>query len=103
MIAIEEEWAVMSDLFDPAPTQWGLRGDLFLWMEMRQALCSAEIPRRPEDLVAVVSCAFAALTGASLEKNATVHVKRFARGGMSSGMISGEFWGDKLIPLLAQQ
>src|SRR5439155_20099371 len=31
-IPIEKEWAVVSDLFDPAPDTWGLRGDLFLWM-----------------------------------------------------------------------
>jgi hypothetical protein len=103
LIPIQEAWAVISDLFDPAPSQWGLRGDLFLWMEMRQAFCHIEIPRQPEDLGRLISAAFAMFTGASLEKGATVHVKHLARGGMSSGMVSGEFWCEKFIPLIVQR
>jgi hypothetical protein len=102
-IPIEEKWAVISDLFDPAPTPWGLRGDLFLWMEMRQALCHAEIPRQPDGLIEAVSAAFRALTGTSLERDATVQITRFARGGMSGGMVSGEFWSEQFIPLLVRR
>ena len=102
-ITIEKNWAVISDLFDPAPTQWGLRGDRFLWMEMRRTFCHTEIPAQPEDLANVISAAFKVLTGADLEKDATVQVKRFARGGMSGGMLSGEFWSDKFIPLIVQR
>jgi hypothetical protein len=29
LVPIQEEWAVISDLFDPAPANWDLRGDLF--------------------------------------------------------------------------
>ena len=103
LIPIQEEWAVISDLFDPAPSQWGLRGDLFLWMEMRQAFCHVEIPRLPEDLARLISAAFTMFTNARLEKDATVHVKRLARGGMSSGMVSGEFWSEKFIPIMIQR
>jgi hypothetical protein len=103
MIPIEEKWAVISDLFDPAPTQWGLRGDLFLWMEMRQALCHVEIPRQPDGLIEAVSAAFRALMGAGLERNSTFPIKRFARGGMSGGMVSGEFWSEQFIPLLVRR
>ena len=103
MIPIEEKWAVISDLFDPAPTPWGLRGDLFLWMEMRQAFCHVEIPRQPDEVIEAVTAAFRALTGASLERDATVHVKHLARGGMSGGMICGEFWSEQFIPLLVQR
>jgi hypothetical protein len=100
---IQEEWAVISDLFDPAPSQWGLRRDLFLWMEMRQAFCHVEIPRQPQDLARLVSTAFALFTGTTLAKDVTVHVKHLARGGMSSGMVSGEFWSERFIPLMMQR
>jgi hypothetical protein len=100
---IQEEWAVISDLFDPAPPAWGLRGDLFLWMEMRQALCHVEIPRQPQDLARLISAAFVLFTGATLAKDVEVHVKHLARGGMSSGMVSGEFWSERFIPLMIQR
>lgn len=103
LIPVQEEWAVISDLFDPAPCQWSLRGDPFLWREMRQAFYHVEIPRQPEELARLISAAFAMFTGASLEKDITVHVKHLARGGMSSGMVSGEFWRESFIPLLIQR
>lgn len=99
-MVIEKGWAVVSDLFDPAPSQWGLRGDLFLWMEMRQALCHVQVPEQPEDIAPIIASAFQALTGEPLQPRCDVHVCRLARGGMSSGMVSGRFWSDTFIPLL---
>jgi len=103
IIPIEKEWAVVSDLFDPAPRTWGLRGDLFLWMEMRQALCHVEIPEQPQDLAQTISSTFSALTGRDLTRSADFLVNRFARGGMSSGMICSRFWSEEFIPLLQQR
>jgi hypothetical protein len=103
MIPIGKKWAVVSDLFDPAPDTWGGRGDLFLWMEMRQALCHVEIPARPEELEQTISSAFRALTGEDLTRSAEFLVNRFARGGMSSGIISTHFWSKEFIPLLQQR
>ena len=100
---IQKEWAVISDLFDPAPSTWGLRGDLFLWMEMRQALCHVEIPRDPQGLARLLSAAFELFTGTALTTDVEVYVKRLARGGMSSGMVSGRFWSQNLVPLLIQR
>jgi hypothetical protein len=100
---IQEEWAVISDLFDPAPTTWGLRGDLFLWMQMRQTFWCVEIPREPQDLEGLVSAAFALYTGTALARDVTVRVNHLAHGGMSSGMVSGEFWVETFIPLLIQR
>jgi hypothetical protein len=103
VIPIEKEWAVVSDLFDPAPDQWGLRGDLFLWMEMRQALCHVEIPQQPEGLAQTISSAFMALTGTALARSVDFPVNRLARGGMSGGMVCGQFWIEEFIPLLQQR
>lgn len=100
VIPIEKEWAVIADLFEPTPLKWGLRGDLFLWMEMRQALCHVDIPQQPEELAQIISSAFTALTGGDLARRVDFSVKRFARGGMSGGMVCSQFWYEKLIPLL---
>ena len=99
-VLIEKEWAVVSDLFDPAPDQWGLRGDLFLWMEMRQALCLVPVPEKLSDLADIVSSAFHALTGKPLRSGDELLVNRLSRGGMSSGMVDSSFWADQLIPIL---
>ena len=100
---LEKEWSVVSDLFDPAPEQWGLRGDLFLWMEMRQALCHVPVPENPSDLAGIIKSAFHALTGESLEDREHFSVSRFARGGMSGGGIACSFWSDKFIPMIEQR
>jgi hypothetical protein len=97
---LEREWAVMSDLFEPAPRSWGLRGTLFLWLEMRQVLCQVPIPENPEEIDEVIAAAFCTLTHQSLSPRADVFVSRFARGGMSSGHVDGQFWVEDFCPLL---
>lgn len=103
-IPLEKHWSVVSDLFDPAPSGWGLRGDLFLWMEMRQSLSHVPIPELNEVLTRIISCAFTALTGEALDsREEIVVVPRFARGGMSSGCVSRDFWRDVFIPMMLQR
>jgi hypothetical protein len=108
LIPLEPHWAVLADLFEPAPDQWGSRGDLFLWMELRQVLCHCELSGTPgsgpeftaEDrLVAAV----ATLTGTEFGERGDVYVRRYARGGMSTGMVSCEHWHVTVIPLLARR
>ncbi|MCC6074379.1 ankyrin repeat domain-containing protein [Pseudomonas sp. GCM10022188] len=98
-----ESWAVVADLFDPAPSHWGLRGDLFLWLEMRHALSHTALPATADALAGIVQGAFAAITGAQLVVEQDVRVPHLARGGMSSGMVSGEFWCRQGIPILQQR
>jgi hypothetical protein len=100
---LEREWAVVSDLFDPAPTQWGSRGSLFLWLEMRKALCQVSIPEDEDELANIIAAAFQALTGRSLIHRVgedEFFVKRFSRGGGSSGYVSSLYWLNNVIPQL---
>lgn len=99
---------VLADLFNPPPEHWGLRGDLFLWMEMRHALCQCEVfgTSEQEDPASIedrLVGAFFALTGTEIGERPDVFVKRFARGGMSSGMVSCEYWRSRAIPLLVRR
>jgi hypothetical protein len=107
VIPLEQQWTVLSDLFDPVP-EWGLRGDLFLWMEMRQSLCQCELSGPLDELPKCtiedrLVSAFATLTGVQLGGRDHVRVYRYERGGMSSGMVSNEQWRRTIIPLLAQR
>lgn len=104
LIPIERKWAVVSDLFFPAPSSWGLRGSLFLWLEMRQVLCHVEIPNSTEALSECISSTFVALTGKDIQhQEEYCLVNRFSRGGMSSGAVSYKFWRDEIIPLLQKR
>jgi hypothetical protein len=96
-------FAVMADLFDPMPSQWGLRGDPYLWMEMRQALCHVPIPKDDATVERTLLACFTSLTGAEPKRGDNLSVERFSRGGMSSGMICGETWADRLLPQLRQR
>lgn len=100
---IEKEWGVVSDLFDPAPDSWGLRGDLFLWMELRRALCHVQIPEDLTGLRRIVESAIQALTGKHPESGTDVFVSRLARGGMSGGRVCGSFWAEEFIPLIERR
>jgi hypothetical protein len=108
LIPLEPHWAVLADLFEPPPEQWGLRGDLFLWMELRQVLCHCELsgttdPGAECTVEDRLVAAIATLTGTDLGERRDVHVRRYARGGMSSGMVSCEHWHLTVIPLLARR
>ena len=97
---IEKTWATVTDLFDPVPDGWGLRGDLYLWLEMRSALNHVPIPDRAETLDQIISSLFFVLTSAELSPEVQVRVSRFERGGMSSGMVDGDFWRGTFIPMI---
>lgn len=103
---LERGWTVVSDLFDPAPSQWGSRGSLFLWLEMRKALCQVSIPEDEDELANIIAAAFQALTGRSLIHRVgedEFFVKRFSRGGGSSGYVSSLYWLNNFIPQLQKR
>lgn len=103
LIALTESYAVMSDLFDPPPAQWGLRGDPFLWRAMRQALCHVPVPSEDQATARALRGCFVALTGEEPRRGVDFRVERFARGGMSSSMVCGEAWAERLLPALEER
>lgn len=90
------------DLFPEDLGQWGLRGDPYLWSEMRRQFFTVKLPESESALKALVVGKFQELVGASMDGNDHVHVERFAHGGMSSGGISREFWRDRAVPLICE-
>lgn len=103
-IPIERPWAVVADLFDPEPCGWGLRGDPFLWLEMRQALSRVSLPESPKELAVCIGSAFGALTGHDMKSvGDKLEVPRLQRGGMSGGLVSGKFWNEVFTPLIQRR
>lgn len=90
----------LSEIFQDEPTQWGLRGDPFLWKEMKNMLEDYDFPNTEEQFTALIKQSYEKLTGTPLTTRNNVFVERFNQGGMSSGYVSAQFWIEKAIPML---
>lgn len=89
----------VGDLFQEEPENWGLRGDPYLWKDMRSYFSSTAITSVGA-LKAEIEKAFLDLTGHEIDSKNEIEVKKYALGGMSSGYIYAPFWRDIAIPLL---
>jgi hypothetical protein len=90
----------IGDLFEEEPNQYGLRGDTYLWQEMRAHFSEARLPATASGLEQQVEQAFLMLTGQPMSGTESIRVERFAHGGISSGRISRTFWRKRALPLL---
>jgi len=87
-------------LFENEPMRWGLRGDPYLWREMRLHFEQTPLPTTAEGLDTLIEAMFASLTDHSISEKEPFFIERFSHGGMSSGQISPDFWRDTIIPLM---
>ena len=90
----------LSLIFENKPEQWGLRGDPYLWDEMRDVFGGDSLDISTRDLANQICEYYEKAVGEPLTYDSKVLVERFAHGGMSSGCVSGEFWICSGIPLL---
>lgn len=90
----------LSEIFKERPQQYGLRGDKYFWDYLENYFSKIEFPYSETGLTADVYRLFYELSGEKLRNDANPYVEQFAHGGMSSGMISGDFWIQEGIPLL---
>ena len=82
----------MSVLFEDEPKTWGLRGDPYLWAELREESTGKEFPFHEDVVVEMVCRKFESVSGVPLTYDARPYVEKYAHGGMSSGHLSGLFW-----------
>lgn len=87
-------------IFRERPTQWGLRGDPYLWADLENHFSNIPFPYLQEDFEAELHSFIAKVTGNELTVDDEFHVPKYHHHGMSAGMISGEFWLKHGIPLL---
>ena len=93
----------VSEFFEPRPAQWGFRGDEILWYRMKDHFGETPLPDGIDDLVDMIDAAFREEVGTSilaLEEGLVSHLRA---GGMSSGMVSGDVWRDRAMPVLIQR
>ena len=82
----------LSVIFEDEPKKWGLRGDPFLWAELREESAGKEFPFDEDAIVEMVCRKFESVSGVPLTYDARPYVEKYAHGGMSSGHLSGLFW-----------
>jgi hypothetical protein len=92
----------VSDIFDPEPEQWGLRGDPWVWRTLRAQLSGVYLPPSAGEVESLLYAAFNRLVAVDLatELEPSVYRAEFAHGGMSSGHVSLDVWRGHLLPLL---
>ena len=80
----------------------------FSWMELRQVLSHCELSDLPDrdpgcGVGDRLASAVASLIGAKVGERRDVYVRRYARGGMSSGRVSCDYWHQTVIPLFVRR
>lgn len=93
----------LSIIFEDTPEQWGLRGDPYLWEDMKQAYSTVPVTISQEEFVKSFEMTFEKMTGTPLTPGRHVFLPEYAHGGMSGGKISGDFWIEKALPLLLER
>ena len=93
------------ELFDPEPTQWGLRGDPWVWRAMSERLAGTYLPPSIGEVERLLYAEFDRLVGVHLATDTDPWVIReqFAHGGLSSGAIHLDTWRTALLPLLVDR
>ena len=93
----------IASFFEERPYQWGLRGDPHLWDEMSEHFAHTPIPKTVDELFHLIETAFELLTGHSFSESDNFFIERFNHGGMSGGVVSPEFWRNKVIPMMRER
>ncbi len=89
-------------LFFHKPKQWGLRGDPYLWRELRVSLANKHA-NDSEEFEAMLVESYEKLTKKALKPDEEILIERYDSGGMSGGIVSSNFWINKGIPLLLER
>jgi len=95
--------APISEFFNEEPIQWSLRGDPYLWRDMKQHLININCPDSVEKFIEIIENVFQNLTGYPIPHKDFIGIEKYSHGGMSSGSVDPKFWREKAIPLLKKR
>lgn len=90
----------LSLIFDRKPETWGARGNPYLWDELQRLCVGESLDTDAYGIANMVCETFEKMTGKPLTFEAEEYVNSFTHGGMSSGIVTGEFWISVGIPFL---
>lgn len=93
----------MNHLFVPEPAEWGLRGDPYLWRELRTRGRRVPLPKTAEAVTHLLDKMLSEVLEQEwegLRGQENVFHPSLAHGGMSSGHVHISTWRNRLVPLL---
>ena len=93
----------MIELFQLNPNQWGLRGDPFLWEDLKNYFLDKELPKTKVALESLIRQTFKEFVSEDIDSGKMVYIEKYSQGGMSSGKIDCNFWLKKLLPLFLER
>jgi hypothetical protein len=93
----------LSRIFEIKPQQWGLRGDSYLWDEMKETFEELDIPESQAQFLTLFTQTYENLTGKPLSHMEPIYVERYAHGGMSSGRVCPKFWNGRGLEFLKEK
>jgi hypothetical protein len=74
----------LARLFQDEPTQWGLRGDPYLWRDMKATLGNSMYPSTEEQFTTLLEQTYQHLTGIPLSNPDPIFVERYSSGGQDA-------------------
>lgn len=75
----------------------------YLWDDLEKHFSNKVIPYPEDDFRKEIFGMFEKFTGNKIDSKENIDVSEYSRGGMSSGMISQEFWLESALPLLVER
>ena len=90
----------VSVIFKQKPTQWGLRGDPFLWEDLESYFTKYPLTIGEAEFCIKIEQYIAHLVENHPMNQDAIFIEQYAHGGLSSGCISLSFWNDVAIPML---
>lgn len=93
----------LARIFEKEPLTWGSRGNPYFWNHLKDKAQNIDMPISAEELEAWIKEEHLKVTGEKLTPDSAVFVKEYNHGGMSSGIVYGEWWFDIAIPLLKER
>ena len=78
----------------------GVKGDPYLWREMRAYFGKTPFPASADELIALIESQFEALTRQPIIERNFFLVERISDSGLARGLISPEFWRNKVLPMM---
>jgi hypothetical protein len=96
----------VTDLFDPEPLEWGLRGDPWVWRALAQHLSGTYIPPSMGEVERLIYASFDRVVGVDLstETRPWIYRSQFDNDtGLSAGNIHLETWRVTLLHLLIER
>ena len=91
---------VVADIFREKPEKYGCRGDEFFWEYLEKRTEGIPFPFEYEKLECLIKLEYLLASGEEMTEKSLGFSRELSNGGMSSGIISGEYWLNQALPLL---